>query len=106
MDKANKFLNLNFVSILHKRQVISNEVKETLHFNVFLNNNIFPSKELFGLDLEINEFRFPALIEKNEISKAVAYRSCKRYHARDIIGMYSEEGILQRKNWIRQYEIM
>ena len=24
-------------------------------------------------------------------SKAVAYRSCKRYHARDIIGMYSKE---------------
>lgn len=30
----------------------------------------------------------------------MAYRSCKRYHARDIIGMYSEEGRLQRKNWI------
>lgn len=69
VDKTNKFLNLNFVSILHKRQVISNEVKETLHFNVFLNNNIFPSKELFGLDLEINEFRFPALIEKTKYRK-------------------------------------
>lgn len=67
VDKANKFLNLDFVSILHKRQVVSDEVKETLHFNVFLNNNIFPLKELFGLDLEINEFRFPALIQKRNI---------------------------------------
>ena len=69
VDKANKFLNLNFVSILHKRQVISDEVKETLHFDVFLNNNIFPLKEMFGSDLEINEFRFPALIEKTKYRK-------------------------------------
>lgn len=58
VDKANKFLNLNFVSILHKRQVISDEVKETLHFNIFLNNNIFPLKELFGSDLEIIDVYF------------------------------------------------
>ena len=69
VDKTNKFLNLNFVSILHKRQVISDEVKETLHFNVFLNNNIFPLKELFGSDLEINEFRFPVLIQKTKYRK-------------------------------------
>lgn len=69
VDKANKFLNLDFVSILHKRQVVSDKVKETLHFNVFLNNNIFPLKELFGLDLEINEFRFPALIQKTKYRK-------------------------------------
>ena len=69
MDKDNKFLNLYFVYIWNKRQVVSDEVKETLHFNVFLNNNIFPLKELFGLDLEINEFRFPALIEKTKYRK-------------------------------------
>ena len=64
VDKVNKFLNLKFVSILHKRQVIEDEVKETLHFNVFLDNNIFPLKELFGTDMVINEFRFPALVQK------------------------------------------
>lgn len=39
-------------------------MKETLHFNVFLDNNIFPLKELFGTDMVINEFRFPALVQK------------------------------------------
>lgn len=62
VDKADHFLNLSFVSILHDRKVIADEVKETLHFNVFLNDDNFPSKELFGVDLEINEFRFPALV--------------------------------------------
>lgn len=62
VDKAEHFLNLSFVSILHDRKVVADEVKETLHFNVFLNDDNFPSKELFGVDLEINEFRFPALV--------------------------------------------
>ncbi|WP_182432826.1 hypothetical protein [Anaerobutyricum hallii] len=34
-----------------------------------MNNNIFPLKELFGLDLKINEFRFPALIQKTKYRK-------------------------------------
>lgn len=58
-----KFLNLKFSTILHKRNVIDDEVVETIRFQIFSKQNEKITTE-YDHTLTINEVRFPHLVEK------------------------------------------
>lgn len=74
VDKTGRWLNLQYSFIFHERQVVNNEVRENIHFQLFSedeNNLPVPESEVI---LDINECRFPNLIHSEN---AMQYRNDK-----------------------------
>ena len=71
VDKAGRWLDLQYSVILHERRIVSDEVREEIHFCLYsLDENDLPIQET-EVVLDINEYRFPCLIHSE---KAMNYR--------------------------------
>lgn len=74
VNKAGKWLDLQYSVILHKRKVVNDEVREEIRLSLFSQDkNNLPMKEAERI-LDINEYRFPNLIHSE---KAANYRNEK-----------------------------
>lgn len=65
IGNVGKFLNLNFSTILHdrKKTASNEELKETIVMSIHSITKNVPPKEYHQIHLEINEYRFPRLIQ-------------------------------------------
>lgn len=61
-NKPGTFLNLEYSTILHRRKVEDDEVKETINLNIFYWDEKAMPRNAHSVILSINEIRFPNLI--------------------------------------------
>lgn len=72
VEKKDLKMNLEFATLLHRRKVVNDEVKEYIDIILSTLDEEGLPKELGSCTLEINEYRFPNLVHSE---KAKAYRN-------------------------------